>query len=218
VTLANDDYSDADTEAVALTSTQDTDAIQTKVQSFLSTFNSTMNYLQTQMYVDTVTYTRGALAGDTTFRTLRTNMVTAMLDTVSGVGNNDPATLNEIGITFDDNFDLTISDEDTFVEYLTQDPSAVETLFNSTNGVATQLTSILEGYTDSDGIIEDRKDSIQERIGYLDDRIESIESRLEKRAEQYRNQLFAIQDLLYQAVSQQSLMNSLLSSTQSIFS
>jgi flagellar hook-associated protein 2 len=216
ITVANDSYSDSGTTSVTVTSTQDTSAIRTKISSFLTKFNTVKDYLKNKLSVDPTTYSRGALSGETTFRTLLTNMTTTILDQVSGVAADDPSTLYEIGITFDENLHASITDESTMNDMINSDPSAVAAIFNSTYGIATRLYDMLDLYTETDGIIDGRKDIIQDRIQDIDDRVDKYQVRLSIKERQYRNELYAVQNLLNRAVQQQNLMTSILDSVNTL--
>ncbi|OGB98537.1 hypothetical protein A2V82_02390 [candidate division KSB1 bacterium RBG_16_48_16] len=216
ITVANGSYADSGTTSVTITSTQDTSAIRTKISSFLTKFNTVRDYLKNKLSVDPTTYSRGALAGETTFRNLLTNMTTIILDQVSGVGANDPSTLYEIGITFDEKLHASITDESTMNDVIESDPSAVAAIFNSTYGIATRLYDVLDLYTETDGIIDGRKDIIEDQIQDIDKRVDKYQVRLSIKERQYRNELYAVQNLLNRTIQQQNLMSSILESVNTL--
>ena len=214
VTVANSDYTDTNTEAVTITATRDIDSIESKIKSFLTTFNSVADYLKTQTNVDPTTYKRGALADESTFRSLRSTLFSYMINVVSSVDSGDPATLGEIGITFDSSLQASVTDSSTLRSLLTSNPSGVAALFNSTNGIATRIYSLLDTYTEDDGIIDGRKDIIQDHIDFYDDQIKVMKERLEVKESQYRSQITKMQDLLIQTVQQQQLVSNILAMSQ----
>ena len=79
--------------------------------------------------MDTTTYNRGALAGDTVYRGLRNSLSGVLLGQVSELDADKPSYLADIGITMDDNLHLSISDATTFGQWLTEDPEAISNLF-----------------------------------------------------------------------------------------
>lgn len=211
VTVANDDYTDSNTSSVTVTSTIDTESISSDISSFLTTLNTVTDYLKTQTAVDPVTYSRAALAGENLFRSLRSSLMDIMMSEVSGVDSGDPATLSEIGITFDSDLHASVSSSSTLSTQLSQNPSAVAALFNSTNGVATRIYDLLDTYTETDdGIIDERKSILQDQISDLNDRSDRLAERLQIKEQQYRAQLTQMQDLFIQVSREQSLMNSIL--------
>jgi len=214
VTVENDNYTDPDTEAVVLTSTKNLDAIENKIQSFLNSYNTILSYIKQLTDVDISSYTRGVFTGESVINSLRYDLIHLLTSQISTASSGDPTSLSQIGITFDENLSIEISDPSQLEEYLTTDPRAVSTIFNATDGIATSVYELLEPYIETDGIIDDRTESIADHVETIDQSIDRMEDRLEIREEHYRTQLQTMQSLLYQVVQQQNLMNSILSSTQ----
>lgn len=198
------------TSNVTLQVQRDTSAITSQIESFLSQFNDTIGYIQTKTSVNTTTYSRGPLAGESSVMALRTRLINALLDSVSSVQAGNPETLAEIGITFDDDGEVSISDSETFSDYLANNPTAVEDLFNSTDGVANTVSDLLDSFTQTDGILENRTDSIDDRIEYINDRIERLEARMTRREQQLRSEFASMQQALNLVVAQQSFLNAFL--------
>jgi len=196
ITVANDDYSDADTTTVSVTSEKDESALRSTINTFLNSYNSVTDYIKTKTTVDITTYSRGALAGDTIFRALRSNIMGLMLGQITDLDEDKPSYLADIGITLDQNLHASITDSEALSDWLDEDPEAVSNLFNSANGVAAQMVSLLAPYTESYGIIEDRTDGFTDQIESVDVRIERLEKRLERKESYYRNQFSALQESL----------------------
>lgn len=219
ITVENDSYTDADTTTVTVNSVKDETSLKAKINSFLDAFNNIVDYFKTKTAVDTTTYSRGPLAGETVFRALKSDIVSILLDQVSGIDSNKPSYLAEIGITIDNNLHASISDSGDLSDWLDEDPDAVADLFNSTNGVATRIVELLEPYTESYGIIDDRKDVIGDWIVNIDKRIERLEERMERKEAYLRKQFTALQETISIINYQQSVLNSLTSSlTSNLFS
>ena len=217
VTVANDNYADASTSSVTVSATRDSESITSDIESFLTTFNTVTDYLKTQTAVNPVTYSRAALAGESLFRSLRSSLMNIVMAEVSGVDSGDPATLSEIGITFDSDLHASVSDASTLSTQLSENPSGVAALFNSTNGVAKRIYDLLDTYTETDnGIIDERKAFLQNQISDLNSRYDRLDERLKIKEEQYRSQLAQMQNLYIQVNQQQSLMNSILGSVGQI--
>ncbi len=215
VTVENDDYADTDTASVTVSSTRDESAVKSKINGMLSSFNSLMDYLQVKTKTDPVTYTRGALAGESVFQTLRGDIMNILLDEVSGLDADKPSYLAEIGITLNDSLHAKISDASEFSEWINEDPDAVADLFNSTNGIAAKIESLLEPYVETYGIIDDRKETISDHIDLVDDRIERMEDRMTRREAYYRQQFTALQDMLNTVTMQQNMITNLTNSVNS---
>ena len=213
ITVANDSYSDADTTTVTVNSVKDESTLKSKINDFLGAYNSAIDYLKAKLAVDTSTYTRGALAGESVLRSLKTDIIGILLAQVSGIDSDKPSHLGDIGITLDDNLHASISDASELSDWLDEDPDAVADLFNSTYGVANQMVELLEPYSESYGIIDDRKDSISELMENIDDRIERLEERMERKEAYYRQQFSALQEALSAINYQQSVLSNIMNYT-----
>lgn len=215
ITVANDSYDDAETTSVTVSSTQDDTAVKSKINTLLNSFNSVMDYFKAKTKVDPTTYTRGALAGESVISSLKNNILGYMLGDVDGLDEDNPSYLAEIGITLDDSMHASISDSTDFSDWLNDDPNAVSDLFNSTNGIAAKLVEFLEPYTESYGILDDRKDSITDQIDLIEDRIDRLEDRMDQREAYYRQQFTSLQDMLNTLTLQQSTISNLTNSVNS---
>jgi len=208
-TVANDSYSDGDTTTVTVSSVKDESALTSKINTFLDAYNGVVDYFKSKMAVNTTTYTRGSLAGETLFSTLRSDLVGILLDQVSGIDSDKPSYLAEIGITIGAKLHASISDSGDLSDWLEENPDAVSDLFNSTNGVATRIVALLEPYTESYGIIDDRKEVIGDSIGNIDKRITRLEERMERREAYYRRQFAALQESISLINFQQSVITNI---------
>ncbi len=210
VTVANDDYEDPGTTAVTITASKDASALEAKIRAFLSSLNTVTSYIKAKSAVDTTTYTRGAMAGETVFTNLRLQLLGAMTGRVTGLGSGKPTTLAEIGITFDSSLQASLSDPSKLRSWLEADASAVENLFNSSDGVATRLASLLEAFTGTGGIVSGRQTNLQEEISRIGKRLERLNEQLAQREEYYRKQLASMQEALYALVRQQNTISGFL--------
>ena len=213
VTVANDDYSDSDTKSVVISSTQNTDAVKSSINKFISKFNEILKYIKSNTDVDMDTYTRGALTGDTVFRDLRFSMMNLANSSVTDINSGDPSSLIAIGITFNEDLELEISDSEKLMDFLNQDMTAVSNIFSGSDGIATQLYDFFDPYLETDGIIDVSKDGIQSQIDSIDNNIKRQEERLTRLEAYYYQKYAALQSNYNTIVQQQSLMNSILQST-----
>lgn len=174
-------------------------AVKSKVNSFVSAYNSLTDLMRTMSSYDAETGATGVLQGDSTLRSIQNQIRQKLVEPVSGL---DYGTLSEIGVTTDDKGHLTLDSEklDTVLE---SDFEAVSQLFASENGLANSLDSLLEQYTGSDGSLGLRTDGIQSRIDSIaDDRLR-LDKRLTALSERYTIQFNAM-DLLVSNLNSQS--------------
>ncbi|MDZ7338933.1 MAG: flagellar filament capping protein FliD, partial [candidate division KSB1 bacterium] len=211
VTVANDDYADPATTAVTIAASKDASALEAKIRAFLASLNTVTSYIKAKSAVDSSGYTRGAMAGETVFTGLRMQLLSALVERVSGLESGKPVTLAEIGITVNSALQASLSEPSKLRFWLEEDPSAVEALFNSTNGVAARMAALLEAFTDSNGIVNRQQNSLRDEIKRIDARIARLNEQLKRREDYYRKQLASMQEALYALVQQQNSLSSFLS-------
>jgi len=204
-----------DTTHTTITVKQDTSTIQSKITGFLDKFNSTIEYIKNKSSVDTSTKTRGPLAGNATFTSLRSQLLEKLSGQVTGLTAGNPDYLNEIGITFDSSLKASLSDTAKFNSVITSNSKSVEDLFNSTNGIANKIQTLLTPFVESTSstrgsIIYETKTTINKQITDINTRISRMEERLKIKENQYRQQLYKMQDLLNNLVLQGSQITSLI--------
>ena len=90
-------------------------------------------------------------------------------------------------------------------------------IFNSTNGVAARIVALMEPFTESYGIIDDRKEAFQDQIEDIGDRIARLEERLERKESYYRSQFSSLQEALTTITFQQSIITNLTNMMNSNF-
>jgi flagellar hook-associated protein 2 len=159
---------------------------------------------------DDGTYTRGALAGDSMFQDLRLKMVQQVNATALSSGSYKK--LSDIGITMDDDFNLSISDSSAFMEAIEKDRTGVTDLMDAVMGkLKTSLTRI----NGNDGYMDRLNDSISDQIDNTNDRIDEMNTRLNKRQEDLIAEYASLQATLELLNSQSSIFEALYSGSSS---
>ncbi|GAN35060.1 MAG: hypothetical protein DYG83_13625 [Candidatus Brocadia sp. AMX2] len=207
-----------DTTYTTVTVKQDTSAIQSKITSLLDKFNTVTEYIKDKSSVNTSTKARGLLAGNAAFTSLRSQLFQKVTEQITGLTAGNPDYLNEIGITISSSLKVSLSDTTKFDNAITSNSKAVEDLFNSTNGVAKKIETLLKPFVESssstrNSIIDETKDVISKQIEDIDVRIDRMETRLNIRENQYRQQFYKMQELLNNLVLQGNQITSLTQST-----
>lgn len=200
-----------------ITVNQDTSAIKTKINDFLEKFNALTSHIKDKSGVDTEKFTRGPLAGNTTFINIRRQLLQIVVEKVTGLTEGEPNYLRKIGITVDSNLKVSLSDTSAFDSAIKSNPKAVENLFNATNGVAKKIESLLKPFVESTSsttgsLIDNTKSTINTQITGINNRIKSMETRLSLKENQYRQQLSKMQELLNNLVLQGSQITMLTNS------
>jgi len=173
----------------------DVEAVKKEIEEFLTAYNDVITYIKQKQKVDPETNSRGVLASDSTYSFMRSKFRGIMSDPVAGISSGNPEHLFEIGITAASDGTLSFTDEEKFENVLAAGSVPISDLFNSTNGVANQLKTFMDDFIKIGGIIDDGKESVEDRIKTLDGRIKRFDNRLAKREVQLRKQLARMQQI-----------------------
>jgi flagellar hook-associated protein 2 len=111
------------------------------LNSFLTKFNEVLTFLDENTSVTKIAdnqYTRGGLSDDTIFSDLRGQLFTSFLAQYTNSGNYK--SLNEIGLSFDENLNASVSDTTKLEDALNNNLDSVKSLLDMVMGaVDTQL-------------------------------------------------------------------------------
>jgi flagellar hook-associated protein 2 len=197
---------DAEGRSATIAVKRDPAGPRTAVETFVSKFNSLQTYLaeQTQVSVSTAsgqtTVTRGALSGDTVFNDLRQNMLTLLMSEVSNTGS--LRSLREIGLTLDDNLQVTVSDSAKLEAALSGNFANTTALLSA---VMTQIDTQLSGFTQSStGLLDQTLASMNSQITEADSQIQDWNIRLADREQSLIDQFGMLQaQIMSMAYAQQ---------------
>ena len=191
----------------------DTEAVTTKINAFVSSYNDAMGLLNKYSAYDSTTKTAGVLSGDSTVRSLRSSLQSLISTPVSGV-DEAYSLLSQIGITSSYTDGTLTIDATKLAAALADNPDAVAELFTHNSGVSdlestdygltgrfTQkldlLTHAYVGSSSSDnGTIATRVHGLQTRISDIDERITSMERLLTQKEENLTKQFAAMEQLV----------------------
>ena len=200
------------TGSSTLTVSQDTSAVTSAVSDFVNAYNSYISTVGTLSSYDPSSKQGGVLLGDTTLMSVQRQVNSMLSGSVPG---NSIGSLAALGITR--NADGTISsDSGKLSSALQSNPGAVQDLFAGTNGYATRLNSMLDGFTSSNGILATRTASIQGQLTNLSQESTALTARMNVYATQLRQQYTALDTLMsslnntssYLTSSLQAMLNS----------
>ncbi len=164
----------------------DGDSTADKIMSFVNGFNTLMTSLDTLSASNTYTDGEsnedgGDLAGDSSVTSLKRqlqSMVSGFSQTQDGM------TIFDMGIKFNKDGTLSFTRE-TFNQALTSNPNAVSNLLNGDNGLFTKMESVVNDYTKTSGILDQRTDNLNKEKS----RIEEQQTRDEETIEKYQTML-----------------------------
>ncbi len=186
----------------------DVSSIKSKIESFINSFNELYSYLRKNSASSSGQ--RGILFGDSTTSSLTTILSSSAYLSLNGFSGNVINSLSRLGITFDVNNGLSISDSSQLESIILSRVDEVEIFFNDTNGFAETLYAKINPYSGADGYIQSAISRINTNLTQLNDSISRIESQINKRAEVLRAQYQKLQTQLAELLSSQSLFTNYL--------
>ncbi|HEY7118573.1 MAG TPA: flagellar filament capping protein FliD, partial [Tepidisphaeraceae bacterium] len=132
-------------EPVTLNVTKDVDSVVDQIKKFTDDFNGLVDKINDLTKFDPDTQEQGLLLGDTTVRTVQSNVYNVLQTVVKGSG--QYKILADVGLTLGDGAKLEF-DEDKFREAYANDPDAVQRLFTASGnalGVETPVSQLNGG-------------------------------------------------------------------------
>jgi flagellar hook-associated protein 2 len=199
VTLKLTGIQDASENPIDLTVQPDTSQIQSAVQNFITAYNSVYSTLTAKTATDPTTHVRQILAGDSTLRGLRLDMSGVVSSALPGVNLRQ---LADIGVTMASDGTLTMSDTTKLQSALQNGTTDISNLFNSTNGIATQLKTLLDGFTKKDGIMDAEQTGVSNQLTNLKTQITNKTNRVNADVTRYQKEFAALTTLLINANEQ----------------
>jgi len=160
--------------------TRDKEGTKEQLQGFVDSYNEVIDLINKSVAVTENSNRGRTLAGDSTIQHLKNSLrdlVSGNLDNMTG----DFSALSHIGITSNGLGRLTLSSDD-LSDALEADMDSVGRLFSQdTDGLADLLIDKVDAYTDSlDGILMDKKDSLNDQVRNIDKRIFRLEDRISR--------------------------------------
>jgi len=193
--------------ALNLKVTPDVETTKKEIQEFIEKYNEIVNYIAEKSKIDTTTNERGYLAGDASYFQLKFNLRWYTTGPVAGVKEGNPYLLSEIGVQMNKDGTLKIGDTDKLTEMIENNDEAVYDIFNLEDGIGNRITSLLENFIKTGGVVDTSKKLISQKIENIDERIDSYEQILLVREEDLRRKFIELQKILSSLQSQQSIMN-----------
>jgi len=170
------------------------DTIASKaVNDFVNAYNALQNTIKSLTSYDVASQKGAALTGDSLARSAQSRI----RDAISGFAV-DGMTLSSIGITTDPNSGNLKVDTDKLNEALQSDRVGIERLFSEETGLSKRVTSAVEVFTKSDGLIKNSQDGISEALKRLEKQYEQTEMRIDQKMETYRRQFVQLDSFMAQ--------------------
>jgi flagellar hook-associated protein 2 len=207
---------DVDLKAVGTSPAQvalvaDTSKISGFLTTLVSSYNSAISQLGTDLNFNTATNKQGTLEGDGTILQLSTVLPGLITNSLSGSAGNSIQSLAALGVSV--NQDGTLSLDSTVLsQQLSQNPTAVSNFFlDSVNGFAGKLKSALNSFTDAkNGELTQDANGLAASSTSIEQRVTTLQAQLLSRQEALFNKFINLEKLLSNLRSQQTALSSLL--------
>jgi flagellar hook-associated protein 2 len=202
----------SDPSSVTVTVATDLDAVVSKVQSTINSYNSTLSFIKEQ-FTYSGTVKADSLMGDSAVLTVKNQLQSVIGGEVAAAGTTYNA-LAKIGVSTARDGTLSL-DTTTLKAALAADPDAVTDLFTysdgdvgtDNDGVTVRLVRTIDQLLQSEtGIISARDEGIQDTISSIDDRIAGLERSLSTYEAGLRKQFTALETLLSSLQKQSSYL------------
>ncbi|WP_368301577.1 flagellar filament capping protein FliD [Kluyvera sichuanensis] len=194
---------DTTTGNQTLTITQDTTKAQSAIKDWVTaynalqdTFSSLTKYTAVDPGSDSQSTNNGALIGDTTLRTIQTQLKSALSNTLSS---STYKTLAQIGVTSDPSTGQLEVDDDKLSAALKKDSSAVGTLIvgdGKKTGITTTIGSNLTSWLSSTGIIQAAKDGVSKTLNKLTKDYNAASDLIDQKVARYKDQFTQLDVLM----------------------
>lgn len=194
---------DVTTGNQTLTISKDTSKAETAMKAWVDAYNtlqdsfaSLTKYTAVDAGTDAQDSSNGALLGDSTLRTIQTQLKTMLGNSVGGTAYK---TLSQVGITSDPSTGKLELDSDKLKKALTDNPSAVKDLVvgdGKTTGITTTMATHLTDWLSSKGIIQAAKDGVSKTLNKLTDQYNAVSERIDARVAQYKAQFTQLDVLM----------------------
>jgi flagellar hook-associated protein 2 len=186
----------APSSTVTLSVSPDTDQATTAINNFVSSFNTLIQDINSQLTTNTSTGSAGPLLGDSSLEMVQQTILQDVATNISG--NDGYTSLASIGVTMNDDGTLSV-DSGTLSNALSSDFSAVKNLFQSTSpaGVATTFANDLNNLTDPvEGPLNAESNQIGTQITDLNNQIQDFQTNLTQTQQQLTNQYSSVNSTL----------------------
>ncbi|MGI2172762.1 flagellar filament capping protein FliD [Shewanella ulleungensis] len=163
-------------KTTTLTVSKDTAKMKTAIEGFVTAYNSVMTTIQGLTSYDADSGSAGILQGDSLPRSIQSQMRN-MLSSQYSTSDGDKMLAN-LGITTTREGLLEV-DSTKLTEAITSDKGAIAEMFSTEDtGLASKMSSLMDGYVKSGGIMDGRDTSLDDQLSRITDSREALSTRM----------------------------------------
>ncbi|HDX4050363.1 TPA: flagellar filament capping protein FliD [Enterobacter soli] len=194
---------DVTTGNQTLTISKDTSKAETALKAWVDAYNtlqdsfaSLTKYTAVDAGSSSQNSSNGALLGDSTLRTIQTQLKSLLTNSAGGTSYKS---LTQLGITSDPSTGKLTLDSTKLETALTDNPSAVKDLIvgdGKTTGITTTMATKLTDWLSTKGIIQAAKDGVSKTLNNLTDQYNAVSDRIDATVAQYKAQFTQLDVLM----------------------
>lgn len=169
---------------------KDSEKARDNVEGFVEKFNEMNTKIRQQTFLNGETGNRGPLQNVRSIRNLTINLRQTALLGMESAGPGEIDNLSDLGIGFENDGTMKIEDSEKLDEALSEKADEVNNLFTADDSPVKAMYDRAKTYTESEGVISSLESGLDQKIDFLDDRIEDEDKYLERYEERQR-QIFA---------------------------
>lgn len=188
-------------------------AFQEQVQTFVDDYNAIVTFYEANTIYDTDSNIAGPLTGESTARNIVDRLGTLVSSAYTTDG--DFSLLAQIGIETNQDGTLSLDTADFDDAFDNNFDDVVEVLTSANGPLAAIKAQIDDVYVNSGGILDSRRDTLQDEINSLQDDIDRETARIESRSETLRAQFTRMEEAFAELQSTGSYLSSLFGSAPS---
>ncbi|MEG1209827.1 MAG: flagellar filament capping protein FliD [Leclercia sp.] len=187
----------------------------TAYNALQDTFSSLTKYTAVDAGADAQSTTNGALLGDTTLRTIQTQLKTMLS---SSVGGSTIKTLSQVGITTDPDSGKLEVNADKLSAAMKTSASGIKDLLigdGKTTGITTTIGKSTTSWLSSTGIIQAAKDGVSKTLNNLTSQYNAASARIDTLVARYKEQFTQLDVMMNSLNSTSSYLTQQFESTSS---
>ncbi|CAX60170.1 Flagellar hook-associated protein 2 [Erwinia billingiae Eb661] len=213
---------DVTTGNQTLTITSDTSKASSAITAWANAYNtlqdsfaSLTKYTAVDVGTSAQDTSNGALLGDSTLRTIQSQLKTMLTNAQSS---STYKSLAQIGVTSDPSTGELEVDDDKLTAALTSDQDGVKAMIigdGKTNGIATTIATNITGWLSSSGILQAATDGVSKTLNNLTTQYNAASTRIDATIARYKTQFTALDVMMSKLNSTSSYLTSQFSTTSS---
>lgn len=185
-------------QSITLTTSVNTGAVESLINPLLSSYNDLLRFVRDN---------KANQRADSAVSSLYQNLRSISSQQITGLDEDSPSFLTEIGIKINSDGTLSIGDKTKLESYLKDSPDKVADLFTSADGFAAKLDKAISSLVGDDGLIKSRQNSLTDQIETAKSRKTNIEARIDSQADALRKEYEKTLKIYLDAQNQYSYLN-----------